>query len=189
MTARFAPSLCALRRRCASAHTPRAQAAHKALRRRRSEPVRWPQVRLRGYKQGYKLAELQALHQEGTLKDVPGLLLPHLLAAMTNPSHDAGAGAACTDAWAPAALAPLRRLLLSHAAASSDSHAAMWKLSAPRGRSGSLRKAPPRAALVRNMRSGRATDRRNELGFDVSACVTGDRCFARVRTGLCSAAQ
>ena len=49
------------------------------------------QVRIRASKLGYRLAEVQSMHADGTLDSVPGLMLPHLLAAIYDPSQDAGA--------------------------------------------------------------------------------------------------
>lgn len=48
-------------------------------------------MRIRASKLGYRLAEVQSMHADGTLDSVPGLMLPHLLAAIYDPSQDAGA--------------------------------------------------------------------------------------------------
>ena len=48
-------------------------------------------IRMRGHLIGLSLSELQAHVTAGTLADVPGLLLPHLLREFTNPNSNLGA--------------------------------------------------------------------------------------------------
>ena len=48
-------------------------------------------IRMRGHLIGLSLPELQAHVAAGTLADVPGLLLPHLLRAFTTPTSNVGA--------------------------------------------------------------------------------------------------